>query len=177
MAIFGCNTIGGSNQEIINRLSGSVFTIPENGTANSITAYILNYCEQDIPVPPYYRQTGIYLQYALYKHSDLSLIDYTLSTLVKQTSWGWKTLNLTQNAVLIADTPYILKLWSKGCAYYEFSAVKYASGDPDQGHYQSLDYDIGLPDPLVPTHEDRKYSIYCTYTPPAVPGGILAQII
>jgi hypothetical protein len=52
-----------------------------------------------------------------------------------------------------------------GTAFYRLDA-----GDVDQAHYQVINYD-GAPDPLVATHGDRKYSVYCTYEADPAPVG------
>jgi hypothetical protein len=158
---FGYETAGGTEKSCLNRITGSVFTTSESGTADSITAYIR-------ATDPYYSEYGRY-KYAIYKHSDLSLVGVTEEGVVPGGGFAdaWKTLNFTEpKPSLTASIEYILVSWGLPGPQTDVE-MHYNAGDVNQGHYQSLAYDT-FPDPLVPTHENNKYSIYCTYTAAAV---------
>ena len=151
MPNFGYESVGGSYQSCYKRISGSVFTCLEDGIADSISAYGWF--------------NGFFHKVAIYKHSDLSLVGETESARVYGSGWG--VFNFVDpKPSLTADTEYILVLWTSGSN----TRIYYTAGDADQGHYQSKTY-TAFPNPLVPIHEDRKYSIYCTYTPSAPPEG------
>lgn len=161
---FGYETQGGSSASIENTIMGAVFTITEDGTADSITAYISIFSGYSDNVKA-----------AIYKHSDLSLIASSAQQVISST--GWKTFPLN-NEALTSGTAYILVIWATNAN--GVCALRYNDGDIDQGH---TDYEIydGFPDPYVPSHTTRKASVYCTYTaggpPPPAAGGILAQVI
>ncbi len=161
MARFGYETIGTlGNQDPDDRISGSVFTSGGTaGTGDSITVYIPG------------NQSGNFWKCAIYKHSDLSLIGETATT-TRVTSSAWNTLNFIGSPTILASTDYILVCWANR-TQPGGPSVAYDDGEGTiQGHFQAINYN-GFPDPLVPTHEDRKYSIYCDYTelptPPPTP--------
>ena len=165
---FGYETPGSSYANYIgdgynSKIAGSVFTIPQNGTADSITFYG--------------RRGSVYdstIKAAIYKHSDLSLVGETGEITISYTVKWW-TLNFSApKPSLIADTEYVLVLYSQYTSGYGFR-LYYSGGDENQGHNGNVwqGYPI-FPDPWVsPTHNDNKYSIYCTYTvanqPPDAP--------
>jgi hypothetical protein len=154
---FGYETIGASTANIEDIITGSVFTITVGGTADSITVALsrgTTWVDRNA-------------RCAIYKHADLSLVGQTEVKLITLTTTAtWYTFNfLAPKPNLTADTDYILVAWSNagtGYVYMHFNA-----GATDQGHTQALDYsDMGgaFPNPLVPTHDNNMYSIYCTYT-------------
>jgi len=156
---FGYETAGGSSTDFENIIRGSVFTIPEGGTAESITACIRAYELVET------RKYSIYSKTAIYLHSDSSLVAQSSSTSTYKLDFAWMTWNLTTNPSLSANTEYVLVAWAKtgtrgGSTLAE---IKYDTGDTDQGHYQELTYD-GFPDPATFSHNNYKHSIYCTYT-------------
>jgi len=166
---FGYETVGGSTAWLGGRIRGSVFTITEEGTADSITVSLYNGGSA---------WTGK-LKCAIYLHSDLNLKGATEERTIALTgTLTWYTFNFaTPKPSLTANTAYILVVWAEmGNGNVK---VAYSGGDANQGHYQLISYTGNFPNPLVPTHDNNKYSIYCTYTvggaPPA--GGILAQVI
>lgn len=144
---FGYETMGGSTASIENVIRGSVFTCPEAGNATSITAYISSSAD-------YYG----YAKAAIYWHSNLSLVGSTPAVYVGETG-AWYTFTFDTQPDLV-NTDYILVVWAQsltGTCY-----LKYDVGDTNQEHYQSATYG-NFPNPLVPTHNNYKYSIYCTY--------------
>jgi hypothetical protein len=166
MAKFGYEIAGGSWGNFGDTIVGSVFTCPLGGQANSITAYV--------------KRLGTlggsaYFKYGIYKHSDLSLVGYTVEGSVNVAAWV--TLAITSGGVLEVGVDYVLVGFGKFELDEEtlksrYPSLTYNAGDVNQSHSQAVVYD-GFPNPLVPVHGDRKYSIYCTYTPPsAVKAGL-----
>lgn len=99
---------------------------------------------------------------AIYKHSDLSKVGETEEFYRDGLfTTGWYTYNISGTVNLEAGTEYVLVLGGTGEGD---ERLYYDTGTTNQGHYQSQSYG-NWPEPLDPTHEDRKYSIYCTYTP------------
>jgi len=141
---FGYETAGASFQDFRDRITGSVFTCPEDGTADSISFYG--------------GVSGTFWKCAIYRHSDSSLIGAT-DRLGDAMPVGWHTNTFTDEPTL-TNIDYVLVVWS---GYGYGSHIYYDAGEANQGHYQSLTYN-GFPDPASFSHEDRKYSIYCTYT-------------
>ena len=163
---FGFDVIGTlGTQDLDDRISGSVFTCREAGVAQSITAYIDG-------------QTGSPLKYAIYRHSDLDLIGETVAG-ATQGAGQWITLNFSDPKPNLVATNYILVAWADR-TQPGAPLIYYSDGNgPDpgqQGHFDAEAYGV-WPDPLVPTHEDRKYSIYLTYTEPAVEEGGLRMTL
>jgi hypothetical protein len=158
---FGYETIGTYTATIYTTttdtsyIRGSVFTVTEAGTADSITAALRRATAGSATV-----------RFALYKHSDLSLVGQTtLTSLSLTTGFAWYTLNFpAPKPSLIANTEYIIVACSEAAT--GSVSIAYDAGATNQGHYQEqIDWDGTFPDPLVPTHENNKYSIYCSYTP------------
>jgi len=151
---FGYTGEGASTQTPMDRITGSVFTISESGTASEMSAYLRAYYDN-----PLIGWTSVTMKVAIYKHSDSTLIAASSDTSVYHASAAWQSFDISGN--LEANTEYVLVLWGK--KPYTIGDFYYDSGDVNQGHYQEETYN-GFPDPASFTHEDRKYSIYCTYT-------------
>jgi len=150
MGDFGYKTIGGSSVDSSYWIRGSVFTITENGVAQSITAYVnCTYIAK-------------HAKCAIYKHSDLSLVGVTEEKLIPHDAPAWYTFNFADpKPTLTSGTAYILVYW--GDAISGMHSFYYNTGDTDQGHAQNVSYN-SFPNPLVPIHSTRKHSIYCTYS-------------
>lgn len=155
---FGYESIGtGGTKSIENTIVGSVFTITENGTVDSITVAL--------------KTTTSYVglvKCAIYKHSDLSLVGETPEEEVElggTAAWYRPFSFFGTKPSLIENTAYVLMAWGESNAGTAF--MVYNVGSTDQGHYKTTTYD-GFPNPLVsPTHTTNKFSIYCNYTVPA----------
>jgi len=132
---------------------GSVFTMTEAGIGRSITAYIERWADN----------VGDKCKFAIYKHSDLSLVAVTQEYSAPDTNdvVFWCTLNFVSPPALTANTEYVLVAWGQTTFY---GSLYYDAGDVNQGHYQSKAYTGTFPNSLIPTHNNNKYSIYCTYT-------------
>jgi len=167
MGTFGYTGVGGSNQTIEDRISGSVFTCPEDGTADKISVAL-------VTASPAW--SGL-VRCCIYKHSDLSKVAETEErTLTLTTTPTFYDFNFNApKPSLIAATDYVLVAWAEQAP--GLCRARYTTADiVNQGHAQAATYAITFPNPLVPTHEERKYSIYCTYTPtPVVTETIIAK--
>ena len=150
---FGYETIGSTSNVFNHFIMGSVFTCPQNGKADSITVAL----KRDL-------DGNNHVKCAIYKHSDLSLVDETEEKLVALTSTPtWHAFNFNApKPYLVENTDYILVAFTDYidsiCTY-----MRSDSGDTNQGHADEKTYD-SFPDPLEPAHNDNKYSIYCSYT-------------
>ncbi len=155
MATFGYEVIGTSaTQNMDDRITGSVFTSGGTaGTGDTITVYIST------------RNGSDKYKCAIYLHSDLSLIGVTAEIEGGAIFPGdWNTFNFTGSPTILASTDYVLVCWAERGGP-GVPAIPYDDGDGTiQGHFDADNYTGTFPDPLVPTHEDRKYSIHCDYT-------------
>jgi hypothetical protein len=174
MPSFGYTTVGVTQAEtqIWNYITGSIFTCPQDGDANSITAHI------------WITDDPMFVKCAIYRASDLSLIATTEEKTIPRTPDGgaWNTFNfLGTPPALVAGVQYLLVVWAGrtpggvGTAYVE--------NDPVATYLtvrQSLIYGASFPSVLVPTYDNshpdyptghylRVCSIYCTYTAVAPP--------
>jgi hypothetical protein len=145
---FGYETKGYSSDIVANQIKGSVFTITETGTAQSITVYLSQYLS-NLPK----------VKCAIYKRSDLSLIAVTIEWTLTSGWDNWKTFSFASPPTLTINTAYVLVVW------YDLPVrIFYDAGDTDQLLYSNQNYD-GFPDPWVPAEKlPYKISIYCTYT-------------
>jgi len=148
---FGYETKEIGSQWITNRISGSWFTCPEPGIAQSITAAVRNALAIDVPY-----------KCAIYRRSDGKLIGVTEEVMVPPTTGApgpWVTFNFPEPKPELENTDYYLVAWAK----QNYSAL-HGTDEIGKGGYQELTYD-SFPDPWSRLLEDRKYCIYCTYTP------------
>jgi len=154
---FGYESVGSAHASISDRISGTVFSCPEEGTAISLTGYVVT--------------TGSHLsvKYAIYKESDSSLVDNT-GTVTVSTTPQWLTSNVSGANLDSAD--YVLVGW--GSKYEEYDPFEHQwiryyvhmyfdSVEEDIGRYETKTFN-SFSDPASFSHENRKYSIYCTYT-------------
>ena len=159
---FGYETAGKSQQTVKDRISGSWFTCPEAGTADSMTAYITMIVGPTVPPPT---QS---VKYALYKKSDNSFVDNTEEYSTANLLPSWKTLDF-KTPPSLQNIDYWLVAWGGSTGQGDV-LLYYDTGT--NGGYQNRTYN-SFPDPWSPTTENKKYSIYCTYTPAAVPATYL----
>jgi hypothetical protein len=151
---FGYTTKGSTNASSIeNAIIGSVFPISEDGTGVSITAGLCN-------------TNSLKVKAAVYLHSDSSLVSNGAATerTIDVPNWPtvtWETFTFSTGPSLSNGVDYILVAWGESGGGNSYLA--YDAGDTDQRHSQGRTYD-GFPDPATFTHNNFKYSIYCTYT-------------
>jgi hypothetical protein len=160
---FGYQTIGASASDMesggVGYIKGSIFPIPDAGTADSITVALKRYVAGSDT-----------FKCAIYKHSDLSLVGVTEEKILSMTtSFAWYTFNFNApKPSLTANEVYILVVWAKYTTQYLY--IAWDAGDTNQGHYRAVAYN-SFPNPWSPApyHDAHKYSIYCTYTITVVP--------
>jgi len=149
---FGYEQIGATSSTdtggIKDRIRGSLYNLPENGEAQSITIYL--------------KETGGFhpkVKCGIYK-SDNTLIGVTEELTVTSFE-GWKTFNFTTPPSLTSGD-YALCAHSNSFAGYLY--IYYDTGVEHWYKYQV--YSNGYPDPFDGSKyaDSRKISIYCTYT-------------
>ncbi|MEM3000013.1 MAG: hypothetical protein QXX34_05775 [Candidatus Bathyarchaeia archaeon] len=148
-SVIGYSSIGSSSQSIENRIAGSQFTVLASGQVQSITAYIaLSSGASNRKV-----KAAIYT-------SSHNFVAGTQEQTVN--SNGWITFSFSDpKPTLTAGVDYILVVWADSESGDVF--IRYDSGSSNQGHQVNRNYG-SWPSSLSFTHENRKYSIYCTYS-------------
>jgi hypothetical protein len=146
-----------SDAAISNYVKGTVFTMVEDGTANSIIATLL-YIDD-----PYINGK---IRCAIYKYSDLSLVAVTEERTLTLTATSTQyTFNFVTKPNLVA-TDYILVAWGEWVDY-KYAFMNFDYGDPIESVKScSLHkaYDGNFPDTITAPKGNEKYLIYCTYS-------------
>jgi len=150
-ANFGCETIGGSESEIDDRITGSVFTCPKTATLWTVTAYLRLVNTGGTPT----------VKAAVYNATTLALVAESES--VELTATGWTTFDFPGERATLTNQDYILCVWAEdlaGSSVY----IKYAAGGAGDGPYDDEAFGP-WPGSLSNYAEAREYSIYATYYP------------
>ncbi|MBP9749671.1 MAG: VCBS repeat-containing protein, partial [Candidatus Pacebacteria bacterium] len=169
----GYTTAGASDTDIDNYARGSLFTTTaqEQGTVDSIRYYGTVESE------------NVHTKAAYYTHSNLALVAVGSETTggYVDPTFGWFTSTVSGSPALNSSTEYVLVAWGDDDGVDE-PYLAYDSGSTNQGHSDSATYGASFPNPLVPSHQTRKYSIYLTYTSggsgnatPTAPTALLAE--
>jgi PKD repeat protein len=159
--MYGYNKIGGSNQTIWDTITGSVFRVNEKAVADNISVYL----------DPGNATSDYHYSCVIYSHNGSELVGVSEEKNISCIK-GWQTFNFSvPKPVLLNDTDYVIGCWSNNSnitMYYDNgtgSEEYYDDGNCTlQGHFFEGFYGYS-PDPICFDHEDRKYSIYCCYTP------------
>ena len=154
---FGYAIVGGKFGALLNsQIRGSWFTCPESGTAVSLSMYIND------------GWTAAHIKGAIYKKSDNSLVGDTEEettpddpTFVQE----WYTFNFFGSPSLSNNEDYYLVGWASKTPSDAFTSLYYDAVPGKEG-YQEISYGT-WPNPWTPTIGNRRFSIYCTYTPSA----------
>lgn len=150
MPNLGYETIGASPRAINAVARGSVFSMPENGTLQSVTAYIEDGATGDTFVAVIYDATSL---------SSATLVETSTSRTDISTA-GWYTFTCAGTTSLVSGTSYFIGVGSNSAAganvYY------------DVGTGYGID-PFDPSSPSTPTALDaafnpRLYSTYLTYT-------------
>jgi hypothetical protein len=156
---FGYTKIGDSSQSVNDRISGSVFTANEYGTANNIIAFV--------------QTTGpCYAKCMIYRKNDSKLIGTTQIQYFIAQPPLWKIFAFSNpKPVLVKGTEYVLVCWgSRSCDLF------YDGLESTRGRYDYEDFPWGSdptpPDPANFTNESKLYSLYCSYTSDKTPSQI-----
>lgn len=153
-ASFGNYTQLASNAAIEDTIRGSVFTAPYDCWVDSVTAYI--------GITSSAKNSSA----MVYANSSLALVG-TSNYQVLSVSTGWRTFTFTAKPHLTAGVAYILTTWcdsgsGNGLLYYTNGStnngVSYSGGF---GFFGSTP-----PNPLVPTRNTNRCSIYANITCP-----------
>ena len=146
LSTVGITSVLGSTSTSANRRA-MPFTMPENGTINSITIY--------------HEAGSGGLILAVYDGSSAPTNRLAVSnTVTCSGTAGWQTVNLTGGAYVSGGSTVWLA-W----VFESNPGIRYETGSP--GRYQSTDtWSGGMPDPFgTGSQADFLYSIYAEYTP------------
>ena len=157
---FGYTTAGTAGSSISDVIYGSLFTSEASaGDGDHIKASISEA----------YNNTTKNFKYAIYLHSNSGLVDNSITN--EGTSTGgstktWYELAFPTAPSIAVSTEYVLVAFGES-GYWNFY---YDDGDGTiQGHKDiNPTYDT-FPATASFTHEDKKHSIYCTYTAAGAP--------
>lgn len=154
---FGHKTAESSQQICTSRITGSLFVAQAAGTIESITVYVSN--------PSSVYDTAVAL--AIYRHNDSTSVGATTDEWVEANFEGWKTIEPWVSPTIEADVEYVIVCWGRPKFHDAEAIMYYTDGDDtEQGHYyeEEMESPPTWPSPVSFTHEDRKYSIYATYS-------------
>lgn len=155
MPNFGNETLGGSVLDIKDVITGSWFTCPEDGTADSIAVAI----KLTRPI-----SASLKSKCAIYRKLDNSLVgateEVTTSFAVNETKW---VTHRFSSPVSLRNEDYYLVVWSPS-----YDCGLFYNTISGKGVWQDLAYD-SWPNPLSPASDNRLWSIFCSYTPGAPP--------
>jgi len=148
----GNKNVGTFGLDLDEKIRGSWYTCPENGTAESISAYITPY------------DTGDKFKFAIYKKSDNSLVGETEEVTGFSTVAQWITADFSIPKPVFENTDYyIVAIAEKAGAFAPGIASQ--SNNPGKGAWQTRSYNLGFPNPWNPTTDNYNFSIYLNYTP------------
>jgi hypothetical protein len=151
-ASFGNYTQLASSATIENTILGSVFTAPYDCWVDSVTAYIG------------ITNTAKNSSAMVYANSSLALVG-TSDYQVLSVATSWRTFTFTNKPHLTAGVAYILATW---CASGGGNGlVYYATGSTNNGVSDSDTFDSTPANPLVPTRNTNRHSIYANITYPS----------
>ena len=152
---FGYESQGGSGLMINNAIRGSWFECPDDGMAESITAYITHVGLGSGSTDG---------KCAIYAYQNDSNGTYLVGETeeVEISSSGWKTFNFVNETQFAGGTKYFLTAWSSQVTKIQ-DILAYTT-ETDKGIAKtSTTYD-SWPEPLTDeVGVNHKYSIYCTY--------------
>jgi hypothetical protein len=162
---FGNRLVGISNQSIWHTITGSKFKVNLKGVADNVSVYI----------DPGNATSDSHYQCVIYRHNDSKLMGISEEKNVSSGK-GWKLFNFsTPKPVLMNDTEYVLACWSDNYTVMMYyvngtgNETFYNDGTSTlQGHYFEGFYNY-TPSTNNFGHENRRYSIYCRYTPDDTP--------
>jgi hypothetical protein len=149
--LFGNTQSGSFSQDIKNKITGSIFTMEANGTADSISVYI-----QTNP------STSPETKCMIYRFDNSELIGTTEEKILNTGDDGaWVTFNFSDpKPTLVRDTEYVLVGWSNDtCNFF------YDNATGEQAWYCNDTYNTSAANPISWTsNESKNYSIFCRYT-------------
>jgi len=149
---FGYHVIGGSGSWTnLDTMKGSLFTSPADADkAVSVSVYYYN-----LDLNKHFK--GI-----LVTHSNLNIISNGIGNatdILTGDGDDWRTSTFATSPTISANTEYVIMQVCDDGVY-----LKYDSGDTNQGHIDDSNSYSSPANPTDATHDNNKYSIYCTYT-------------
>lgn len=163
---FGHEGLGPNATTIEGYIKGSWFVCPNDGIAESITAYVKS---------TQFKKAKCAIYSYVADNDAGTLIGETEELTISAGYEGWKTFNFSSEPPLSANTKYFLVIFGEetgGISYIYWSAT----GATNKAIRLYTSYN-DFPNPIVgEVGEDMKHRIYCDYTvvaPPLAPGVII----
>lgn len=152
--LFGYSTQGGSSQRLGNRICGSWFAADGTGTADDITFW---YYEDSMNA---LGTCGINLL------ADSTLVGQTIEKALGSGSPAQNVFVFNAPKPTVTNgVNYVLSAWGEDSP--NRAGYIYYTAETGTGRYQTLTYTGTYPGTASFTTENRKYSIWCDYTPSA----------
>lgn len=152
-ATFGNTSNLSGSATIESTIRGQIFTMPEDGVATSITAYLTT------------TTAAKRARCMIYKASDTSLVAVTEQRIIAIGTDVAETFNFNYTVNLTSGVDYILCAWSEAAGGVLTLSVDLFAGTGDS-RVDTEGLTSYPPDPMIPTgHNASENSIYCTYTP------------
>jgi len=146
---FGYTRLGDSCQTVADRITGSVFTVNEYGTADNITRVHPKY--ESITLPPGTPKTKC----IIFRANDSKIIGTTEEKIGSTSIYNFSD----PKPKLIKNTEYILTFWGNNSN----AKIYYDDSENEHGRYCNYTYNAS-PSSVEFINENRIYSIYCSYT-------------
>jgi len=147
-----CNFCSGCPPDYAKQV-GSYFQAPENGTVTEIKAYLADGGYQHWN-----------FKFGIFNESDGSFEGETTEGITTGGLFAWFAEDASID--IISSNYYWLLVYGKACdtGYSNYKLrTKYDDGEDNGGESNPNDYP-NWEEPFSPTSQDRKYSIYATYT-------------
>ncbi|UCF49173.1 MAG: hypothetical protein JSU91_05335 [Thermoplasmatales archaeon] len=154
---FGDENEGTSGDNLEDTIRGSIFQMPENGNANSISAYL------------YYETSGpnFYTVKAAIYNNNSVLLGSTEERSLSNTDGiaTWETFTFSSSPFLTGSENYYIVIWADLPSGSNTIELRY-SLVTNNNNYSSQSYGA-WPSPVsfLDQSGDYQYNIYCTYTP------------
>jgi len=155
---FGYTSAGASAYSFSeNVMVGSLFTAPSDvDEVESLTFYVRMGTPNANP----------YLKGVIVRHSSLEIVYNGKGQPVDNLglSGAWHTSEFSSSPSVYPNVEYVLMVIAS-----DDTVIYYDSGGANQGHVDTSNSYSSPKDPTDATHNNNKYSIYCTYAPPNQP--------
>lgn len=178
MPVFGNVNIGAEQTDgsIENRIFGSIFTCPQNGEANSITAHIL------------VTDFATKVKCAIYRADNFAFVGATEERSIERDVkfvGRWETFNFLGKPLLVGGVQYLLIAWAEetlaSAAYLNNTSIVAFQSVQMLATYGAFPSTfVPSRDPAYPNYPTGYYprvaSIYCDYTALAPPATGYAKV-
>jgi len=151
---FGSDYAGTNTVSAEDSISGTYFTINQDGYGTNVTAYVTG--SSNTPRPTY--------RCMIYRQNDSKLIG--TSNQLMPTTTGWYTFTFNPRPPLHNGVNYIITIWGDNTTNINYTTT----GQTLHGKTQFIAYGPTPPDPASFTlTNSRAYALFCSYVPDDIP--------